>query len=407
MRFASWPARAAIGATLPIFRVEIVEGSLEDAPLARRVPSPGCRYLFHVAADYRLWVPDPAPMYRANVEGTRVLMRAALDAGVERVVYTSSVATLGLVAEGSADEETPSSLEDMIGPYKRSKFQAEEVVRDLVERRGLPAVIVNPSTPVGPARPQADADRAADRRSRPRAYAGRMSIPVSTSCMSRMSRSAISLRRRLGRVGERYILGGENMSLARNPWQRWPRRPAAGRLVCEVPYRVAYPAAIGAELVARLTGREPFITLRRRSHGEEEDVSSARRRRSRELGYAPRPARDGDRRRGRLVQGQRIPPMTDRGAAESAAKGCRQRRDALRANGAAAENFPVGSLLIRRELRPHVHAFYRFARNADDIADNPALTRRRQSSPPRPHGGNPRRRARSATRRPPRRCGKA
>src|SRR6266404_4555993 len=128
---------------------EIVQGSLEDpASLAAAVE--GCRYLFHVAADYRLWVPDPAPMFRANVEGTRALMRAALDAGVERVGYTSSVATLGLVAGGSADEETPSSLEDMIGPYKRSKFQAEEVVRDLVERRGLPAVIVNPSTPVGP-----------------------------------------------------------------------------------------------------------------------------------------------------------------------------------------------------------------------------------------------------------------
>ena len=129
--------------------VEVAEGSLEDAPsLARAVA--GCRYLFHVAADYRLWVTDPAPMFRANVEGTRVLMRAALDTGVERVVYTSSVATLGLVPQGSADEETPSNLEDMIGPYKRSKFQAEELVRGLVTKRGLPAVIVNPSTPVGP-----------------------------------------------------------------------------------------------------------------------------------------------------------------------------------------------------------------------------------------------------------------
>ena len=122
---------------------------LEDAASLVRAVA-GCRYLFHVAADYRLWVPDPMPMYHANVEGTRVLMRAALDAGVERVVYTSSVATLGLVAEGSADEDTPSRLEDMIGPYKRSKFQAEEIVRDLVEGRGLRAVIVNPSTPVGP-----------------------------------------------------------------------------------------------------------------------------------------------------------------------------------------------------------------------------------------------------------------
>src|SRR5207302_8931581 len=129
--------------------VEIVQGSLED-PDSLAAAVGGCRYLFHVAADYRIWVPDPAPMFRANVEGTRDLMMAALGAGVERVVYTSSVATLGLVPGGAADEETPSSLDDMIGPYKRSKFAAEDVVRELERERGLPVVIVNPSTPVGP-----------------------------------------------------------------------------------------------------------------------------------------------------------------------------------------------------------------------------------------------------------------
>src|SRR5436305_10991222 len=107
------------------------QGSLEDATsLAAAVA--GCRYLFHVAADYRLWVPDPAAMFRVNVGGTRELMLAALAAGVERIVYTSSVATLGIVPDGVADEETPSSASDMIGPYKRSKFEAEAVVRDLV-----------------------------------------------------------------------------------------------------------------------------------------------------------------------------------------------------------------------------------------------------------------------------------
>ena len=104
--------------------VEIAEGAMEDpCSLARAVA--GCRYVYHVAADYRIWVPDPAPMFRANVDGTRDLLTAALEAGAERVVYTSSVATLGLVPGGSADEETPSSLDDMIGPYKRSKFAAE------------------------------------------------------------------------------------------------------------------------------------------------------------------------------------------------------------------------------------------------------------------------------------------
>src|SRR5215469_7933029 len=192
--------------------VKIVEGSLEDAPsLARAVA--GCRYLFHAAADYRLWVPDPAPMFRANVEGTRVLMRAALDAGIERVVYTSSVATLGLVPEGTADEETPSNVEDMVGPYKRSKFPAEEVVRDLAARRGLPAVIVNPSTPVGPW----------DRKPTP---TGRLILEAARGKMPGYVDTGLNIvhvddvaaghlaAAEMGCVGERYILGGENLSLA-------------------------------------------------------------------------------------------------------------------------------------------------------------------------------------------------
>jgi dihydroflavonol-4-reductase len=268
--------------------VEITEGSLEDAPsLARAVA--GCRYLFHVAADYRLWVPDPAPMFRANVEGTRVLLRAALDAGIERVVYTSSVATLGLVPEGSADEGTPSIVDDMIGPYKRSKFVAEEIVRDLVERHGIPAVIVNPSTPVGPR----------DRKPTP---TGRLIVEAARGHMPGYVDTGLNIvhvddvatghlaAAQMGRVGERYILGGQNMSLAqilaevaRAAGTRAPRM--------RVPYSVAYPAAIGAELVARLTGQEPFITL--------DGVRMARKKMyftsakaARELGYAPRPAHD-------------------------------------------------------------------------------------------------------------------
>ena len=129
--------------------VEIAEGSLEE-PERLVAAVAGCRYLFHVAADYRLWVPDPAPMFRVNVEGTRELMLAALGAGVERIVYTSSVATLGIVPDGIADEATASRAADMIGPYKLSKFTAEAMVSELILERSLPAVIVNPSTPVGP-----------------------------------------------------------------------------------------------------------------------------------------------------------------------------------------------------------------------------------------------------------------
>ena len=266
--------------------VEIAEGSLEDAPsLARAVA--GCRYLFHVAADYRLWVTDPAPMFRANVEGTRVLMRAALDAGVERVVYTSSVATLGLVPQGS-DEETPSNVEDMIGPYKRSKFQAEEVVRALIARRALPAVIVNPSTPVGPR----------DRKPTP---TGRLILEAARGHMPGYVDTGLNIvhvddvaaghlaAAELGRVGERYILGGENLSLARilvevahAAGTRAPR--------IQVPYTVAYPVAIGAELMARLSGKEPFITLDGVRMAQKKMYFTSEKA-SRELRYTPRPAR--------------------------------------------------------------------------------------------------------------------
>jgi dihydroflavonol-4-reductase len=266
--------------------VEVVEGSLEDAPsLARAVA--GCRYLFHAAADYRLWVPDPAQMFRANVEGTRVLMRAALDAGIERVVYTSSVATLGLVPEGTADEETPSNVEDMVGPYKRSKFQAEEVVRDLISNRGLAAVIVNPSTPVGPC----------DRKPTP---TGRLILEAARGKMPGFVDTGLNIvhvddvaaghlaAAEIGCVGERYILGGENLSLAtildevaRAAGRRAPR--------IRVPYTVAYPVAIASEFVARLNGREPFITLDGvRMSRKKMYFTSAKA--SRRLGYRPRPA---------------------------------------------------------------------------------------------------------------------
>ena len=266
--------------------VEVAEGSLEDAPSLSRAVA-GCRYLFHVAADYRLWVPDPAPMFRTNVEGTRVLMRAAIDAGVERVVYTSSVATLGLVPQGSADEETPSNVEDMIGPYKRSKFQAEEVVRALIARRALPAVIVNPSTPVGPR----------DRKPTP---TGRLILEAARGHMPGYVDTGLNIvhvddvaarwpAAELGRVGERYILGGENLSLARilvevahAAGTRAPR--------IQVPYTVAYPVAIGAELMARLSGKEPFIT-RDGVRMAQKKMYFTSEKASRELGYTPRPAR--------------------------------------------------------------------------------------------------------------------
>jgi dihydroflavonol-4-reductase len=289
---AGHPVRVLVRATsdgrnLAGLAVETAIGAMEDtASLARAVA--GCRYLFHVAADYRLWVPDPAVMYRANVDGTRELMQAALAAGVERVVYTSSVATLGLVAGGEADETTPSRLDDMIGPYKRSKFLAEEAVRGLVAERGLPAVIVNPSTPVGPR----------DLKPTP---TGRLILEAAKGHMPGYVDTGLNivhvddvaagelLAAEHGRIGERYILGGENLSLAeilgevaRAAGRRPPR--------LKVPYPLAFAAAALGTAAAQFTGREPFTTLDGvRMSKKKMYFSSAKA--IRELAYKPRPAR--------------------------------------------------------------------------------------------------------------------
>ncbi len=295
-------ARALLAAALPVrvlarrnsdrrnlagLDVEIAEGSLEDAAsLAAAIA--GCRYLFHVAADYRLWVPDPAAMFRANVDGTRDLMLAALAAGVERIVYTSSVATLGLVKDGNADEATPSGPGDMIGPYKQSKFAAEQAVRELVAERGLPAVIVNPSTPIGPG----DVKPTPTGRIIVEAAKGKMPGYVDTGLnivhVDDVAAGQLLAAER-GIVGERYILGGDNLSLAEILGEvagAVGRRPPS----LKIPYAMVLPIAAGAEMMARLTGREPFTTLDGvRMSRKKMYFSSAKA--MRELGYAPRPAR--------------------------------------------------------------------------------------------------------------------
>jgi dihydroflavonol-4-reductase len=274
---------------LEALRVEIAEGSLADeTEIAGAVA--GCRYLFHVAADYRLWVPDPAAMMATNVEGTRRLMLAARAAGVERIVYTSSVATLGTVPDGAADEETPSIFADMIGPYKQSKFRAEEVVRRLVEEEGLPAVIVNPSTPVGPR----DVKPTPTGRIIVEAARGRVPGFVDTGLnLAHVDDVALGhlAAAALGRIGERYILGGDNMALSAilaEVTEYAGRRPP----FFEVPRWLAYTAAAGAELGARLTRRQPFV-IRDGVRMARKKMYFTSAKAVRELGYAPRPAREG------------------------------------------------------------------------------------------------------------------
>jgi dihydroflavonol-4-reductase len=237
---------------------EIAVGSLEDGDSLRAALA-GCRALFHVAADYRIWVPDPETMMRTNVEGTRSLMREAMAAEVERVVYTSSVATLGLRSDGTpADEDTPDSPGDIIGPYKRSKYEAEQVVRRMVADDGLPAVIVNPSTPVGPR----DVRPTPTGRIIVEAASGRMPAYVDTGLnlvhVDDVAAGHLAAFEH-GRIGERYILGGDNLTLAEmlaeiaNFAGRTPPR-------VRLPTAPLFPLAVVAEGIARLTGKEPFLT---------------------------------------------------------------------------------------------------------------------------------------------------
>lgn len=271
---------------------EVAEGDLTD-PASLHSALKGCRRVFHVAADYRLWTPRPEVLYQANVEGSRALVRAALEAGVERIVYTSSVATLGTHSDGRpADEATAVALSDMIGHYKRSKFLAEEAVRELIEREGAPVVIVNPSTPVGPG----DVKPTPTGRMIVEAAAGRIPAFVDTGLnlvhVADVAEGHL-LAEEKGRIGVRYILGGEDMTLSdilaeiaglcgrRPPRIKLPRAPLM-------------PLAYAAERWARLTGaaREPMLTRDGLRMSRKKMYFSSARARA-ELGYATRPALQG------------------------------------------------------------------------------------------------------------------
>jgi len=238
--------------------VEIVEGDLLDRnSLVRAVR--GARRVYHVAADYRLWAPDPSAFYRANVDGTRHVLEAAAAAGVERIVYTSTVGALGIPKDGTpGDERTPVSLGDMVGPYKASKFLAEEVAREHAAR-GVPVVIVNPSAPVGPwdIKPTPTGQVIVD------FLKGRMVASLDTGLnlvhVRDVARGHILAGER-GRVGERYILGHRNVSLIET-FRMLARLTGIPAPRFRVPYSVAWLAAAGMEGVARLTRTRPQVSL--------------------------------------------------------------------------------------------------------------------------------------------------
>jgi dihydroflavonol-4-reductase len=239
-----------------------VVGDLRDAGSLEKAIS-GCDVVFHVAADYRLWVRDTDEMYRSNVEGTRSLLEAAQKQGVRRVVYTSSVATIGFSSHTNrvdvVDEESPVGIADMIGPYKRSKFMAEQVAVEAA-RSGVDVVIVNPSTPIGERdiKPTPTGRIVVDflKRKFPAYMETGLNLVDATEC----ARGHVQALEK-GRSGERYILGGENLAL-KEILDRLAAITGLPSPTVKVPYLVALAGGIFYELVTgRLLGREPRATI--------------------------------------------------------------------------------------------------------------------------------------------------
>ncbi|HVY17582.1 MAG TPA: hopanoid-associated sugar epimerase [Rhodopila sp.] len=267
---------------------ELVEGDL-TRPASLDAAVAGCRYVFHVAADYRVWVPNPDEMLKANVDGAVAMMRAAARTGVERIVHTSSVAALGQIGAGTpADEVTPTDEADFVGIYKRSKYMAEKAVLGMARAEGLPVVVVNPAAPVGPRdiKPTPTGKMILD------AASGRVPAYIDTG-LNIVHVDDVALGHALalekGRVGERYVLGGENMLLKdilTLVAEVAHRRPPAIRL----PEAVVWPAAFVLEKLAPVLGITPMMTRDHLKMARKKMFYSSAKAMA-ELGYQPRPAR--------------------------------------------------------------------------------------------------------------------
>jgi dihydroflavonol-4-reductase len=287
---AGWQVRVLVRpgsdrGNLQQLAAEVAEGDLNDLGSLERALEE-CEALFHVAADYRLGARDPKPLYLTNVEGTRNILSAARTVGVKRTVYTSSVATIGIPPDGTPGEEcTPVGVSNMIGHYKRSKYLAEEVAREAA-RTGMSVVIVNPSTPVGPGdiKPTPTGQLVLD------AASGRMPAYVDTGLnivhVDDVAAGHLLAFER-GTTGERYILGGEDMTLQKilaHIARLVGRKPPRIRL----PYAAVLPVAYIAEAFAKVSGRSGRVTLEGvRMSRKRMFFSSAKA--VRELGYRWRP----------------------------------------------------------------------------------------------------------------------
>lgn len=285
-----WTVRGLARATSPQanlmdFPGEIVRGDMLDAA-AMATALAGCDALAHVAADYRLWAPDPEEIVRHNREGTRIVMEAALAAGVQRIVYTSSVATIAPLPGVAAGEDRPLTEQTAIGAYKRSKVVAERLVEQMVAERSLPAVIVNPSTPIGPR----DVKPTPTGRILVEAANGKIPAFVDTGLnivhVDDVARGHV-LALEKGVTGRRYILGGEDVML------RDLLADVAGRLgrkppTIGLPIAPLMPLAYVSEAWGRLTGKEPMLTRDALKMARYKMFFSSDRARA-ELGYGARP----------------------------------------------------------------------------------------------------------------------
>jgi len=264
---------------------EAVCGDLRDPESLKRAVE-GCGVVYHVAADYRLWARDPEEMYRSNVDGTRHLLEAARRTGIERVVYTSTVGCIGIPKDGIGDEQAPVGIEEMTGPYKRSKFLAEQVALKFAAS-GFPVVIVNPTAPVGDHdfKPTPTGKTVVD------FVRGKMPAFLDTGLnvvdVRDVAAGHLAACER-GRVGERYILGAENLTLEGifGVLAKAVGRPAPR---IRIPYPVAYAAGVVSTAWANVTGKEPLapldgVKMARKKMWVRQDKAV------RELGYAPGPA---------------------------------------------------------------------------------------------------------------------
>jgi dihydroflavonol-4-reductase len=264
--------------------VEVSRGDLRDAETLGRAAA-GCGVVYHVAADYRLWTREPAEMFRSNVDGTRNLLEAARRAGVERVVYTSTVGCIGMPSGGMGDEETPVSIAEMTGPYKRSKFLAERVALDLA--KNLSIVVVNPTAPIGDHdfKPTPTGKMVVD------FVRGKMPGFVDTGLnvvdVRDVAEGHLQACER-GRAGERYILGSENLTL-QQIFGKLAKIAGRPEPKIRVPYAVAYAYGAASTAWAGVTGREPLAPLdavrmsRKKMWVRHEKAAK-------ELGYSPGPA---------------------------------------------------------------------------------------------------------------------